>query len=198
MKNSDDVAKLDTMINDGIMKSIYAETTDNTLKELSQFQDFLYRNFHNGTAETHRFETLEDLTVANVQFWPIIDQTGTFTYKAAKVISDYLRPLCKNEYPIKDTQKNPSMLSSISPLQDDEEDISYDIESLLTNILIEQTINYIIEQIYVHKRLTPICSKLILRRLLIKLAPECTFKFNSRFLKTSGWLHYGRTTICYF
>ena len=29
----------------------------------------------------------------------------------------------------------------------------------------------------------PICSKLIFRRLLIKLATECTFKFNSRFLK---------------
>ena len=75
------------------------------------------------------------------------------------------------------------MLSSIPPLQDDEEDVSYDAESLFTNILIQETINYIIEQIYVHKKLTPICSKLIFRRLLIKLATECTFKFNNRFLK---------------
>ena len=29
----------------------------------------------------------------------------------------------------------------------------------------------------------PICLKLIFRRLLIKLATECTFKFSSRFLK---------------
>ena len=29
----------------------------------------------------------------------------------------------------------------------------------------------------------PICSKLIFTRLLIKLATECTFKFNNRFLK---------------
>ena len=75
------------------------------------------------------------------------------------------------------------MLSSIPPLQDDEEDVSYDVESLFTNIPIQETINYIIEQIYVHKKLTPICSKLIFRRLLIKLATECTFKFNNRFLK---------------
>ena len=47
-----------------------------------------------------------------------------FTYNAAKVISDYLRPLCKNEYSINDTQKFPRMLSSIPPLQDDEEDVS--------------------------------------------------------------------------
>ena len=29
----------------------------------------------------------------------------------------------------------------------------------------------------------PICLKLIFRRLLIKLATKCTFKFNSRFVK---------------
>ena len=29
------------MIDDGIMKGTYVETTGNTLKELSQFQDFL-------------------------------------------------------------------------------------------------------------------------------------------------------------
>ena len=75
------------------------------------------------------------------------------------------------------------MLSSIPPLQGDEEDVSYHVESLFTSILIEETINYIIEQIYVHKKLTPICSKLIFRRLLIKLAIECTFQFNSIFLK---------------
>ena len=47
MKKSDYVTKLDTMIDDGIIKGTYVETTDNTLKELSRFQDFLYRNFHN-------------------------------------------------------------------------------------------------------------------------------------------------------
>ena len=52
-----------------------------------------------------------------------------------------LRPLYKNEYSINDTQKFPSMLSSIQPLQDDKEDVSYDVEALFTNIPIEETIN---------------------------------------------------------
>ena len=47
MKKSDYVTKLDTMIDDGIMKGSYVETNDSTLKELSQFQDFLYKNFLN-------------------------------------------------------------------------------------------------------------------------------------------------------
>ena len=93
MKKSDDVTKLDTMIDDCIMKGTYVESTDNTLKELLRFQDFLYRNSHKyecykymqpdsnqsaylyGTTKTHRFETLEDITVANMKFQPIIDQT---------------------------------------------------------------------------------------------------------------------------
>ena len=201
MKISDYVTKLDTMIDDGIMKGTFVETTDNTLKELSRFQDFLYRNFHNyerykdmqpdsnqperryGLAKTHKFETLEDITVANLKFRPIIDQTGTFTYNAAKVISDYLRPFCKNEYSINDTQKVPNILSSVTPFHDDKEDVSYDVQSLFTNIPIKETINYVTEQIYVHKKLTLICLKLIFRRLLLKLATECNFKFNSRFFK---------------
>ena len=68
------------------------------------------------------------------------------------------------------------MLSSIPPLQDYEEDVAYDVESLFTNIPIEQTINCITEQVYVHKKLMPICSKLI-------CTTECTSRFNSRFFK---------------
>ena len=163
MKKSDYVTKLDAMINHDIMKDTYVETTDNTLKEISQFQDFLYKKFHNckrykdmqpdshqtaciyRTVKTHKFETLQDITAANLKFRPIIDQTGTFTYNAAKVISDYLRPLCKKEYPINDTQKFPSMLSSIPLLQDGVEHVSCDIELLFTNMLVQETINYIIE-----------------------------------------------------
>ena len=46
---------------------------------------------------------LDNITVENLEFRPMIDQTGTFAYNAAKVISDYLRPLCKNKYSINDT-----------------------------------------------------------------------------------------------
>ena len=34
-----------------------------------------------GTAKTHKFQSLEDITVVNLKFWPIISQTGTSTYK---------------------------------------------------------------------------------------------------------------------
>ena len=99
-----------------------------------------------------------------------------FTYNAAKVISDYLRiscdyGSCKTEYSICDTQKFPSTL------------LSYDVQPSLTNILRERIINHLIEKIYVHEKLRPICSKLILRGLFMKFAAKSNFQFNSRSLK---------------
>ena len=45
------------------------------------------------------------------------------------------------------------------------------------------TIDYILDQIYVQQKLKPICSKLIFKRLLIKLSTEVTFTFNDKFCK---------------
>ena len=78
------------------------------------------------------------------------------------------------------------MLSSMAPLQNDEDDISYDAGSLFTNFPIDERVNYIIEQMQVQKKLIPICLKLIFRGLLLKLATKCTFKFKNRFLKQVG------------
>ena len=52
--------------------------------------------------------------------------------KAAKAILGYLRPIF--QYSIDDKQKSSNMLSSLSSLQDDEEDVSYDSQSLFINI----------------------------------------------------------------
>ena len=97
------------------------------------------------TAKTHKFEDLEDTTPQNLKCNPIIDQTGTFTYKAPKAISNYLKPSCQNKYSISDTQPFPDMLSNLSPLLDDKQDVSYDVKSLFTSIPIKDTIEYVIE-----------------------------------------------------
>ena len=67
------------------------------------FQDFLGRNFKDkyeemrpashetgklyATAKTHKFNLLDDITVDNLKFRPIISQIGTYTYNASRVIS---------------------------------------------------------------------------------------------------------------
>ena len=46
------------------------------------------------------------------------------------------------------------------PLEENEEYVSYDFESLFTNVPIHDTIKYILEEIYTHNKLPHICSKL--------------------------------------
>ena len=78
-------------------------------------QDFLYRNFKDykdyekmrpasnpparfyASAKTNKFDNINDVTLDQLKFRPIMDQTGTCTYNAAQVISNYLKPLCINE-----------------------------------------------------------------------------------------------------
>ena len=72
-------------------------------------------------------------------------------------------------------------LSTLPPLKD-EEGVSYDVKSLFTNIPIKETIDYIIHQIYKQKKLTPICTKLKFKRLLLKLTAECKCTFSNSFL----------------
>ena len=59
----------------------------------------------------------------------------------------------------------------------------YDVESLFTNIPIHHTLKYILEEIYTHNKLPHICSKLIFKSLLLKLATESTYIFQSQFYK---------------
>ena len=135
------------------------------------------------SAKTHKFDNINDVNLDQLKFRPIMDQTGTYTYNTAQVISNYLKPLCTNEYSIKDTLQFPQLLKDLPPLKDDEEYVSYDVESLFTNIPLKETIDYILEQIYVHNKLPIICSKLIFRRLLEKITTENTFQLNSKFFK---------------
>ena len=73
MNRADYIAKMQAVIDDGITCCVYTPTTDNTLTDLKNFRDFLYRNFKDhpkyekmlptsnqpaclyGTAKTHKF-----------------------------------------------------------------------------------------------------------------------------------------------
>ena len=56
-------------------------------------------------------------------------------YNVAEGISDCWRPLRKKQYSIDDTKNFPKMLSSVPPLQDDKEDVSYNVGYIISNII---------------------------------------------------------------
>ena len=63
--------------------------------------------------------------------------------------------------------------------------MSYDIESLFTNVSITETIEYILDEIYVNNKLPKLCIRLIFKRLFLKLTTESNYMFNSKFSKQS-------------
>ena len=75
------------------------------------------------------------------------------------------------------------MLRDLPPLNNDEEYVLYDADSLFANIPLKETVDYILEEIYVGRKMKAICSKLIFKQLLYKLTTECTFQFNTKFFK---------------
>ena len=80
--------------------------------------------------------------------------------------------MCINKCNIKDTLQFPQLLKDFLPFKNDEEYVSYDVESLFTNIPLKETIDCILEQIYVHNKGPIICRKLIFCRLLEKITTE--------------------------
>ena len=135
------------------------------------------------TAKTHKFNDIEEINVEKLKFRPITGQTGTFKYNCSKVIAGYLKRLYRNEYSMKETQRFPEILQDLPPLNNDEEYVSYEVDSLFTNIPLKDTIDYIVEEIYVNRKTKPICSMLKFKRLLYKLTTECTSQFNTKFFK---------------
>ena len=111
MKKVDYVEKVNSMINKDIRQGKYEITTDTTHEDLEKFQSFLHCNFKShpryndmrlvsnqparffATAKTHKFDGYSLINANNLKLRPIIDQSNTLTYNAAKIVSDYLQPL---------------------------------------------------------------------------------------------------------
>ena len=86
MKILNYITRLGTVIDDSILTGKYLESTAKTLKELTQFQDFLYRNIYScygysdmkpdsnqpacifGGVKISKFEKLKEITVTNLKF----------------------------------------------------------------------------------------------------------------------------------
>ena len=67
---------------------------------------------------------------------------------------------------------------------EDEVDVSYDVKSLFTSIPLAETIEYILDQIYVHQAIEPFCHKrLIFKNFLIWLTKDCLFSANNKLFK---------------
>ena len=109
---------------------------------------------------------MSDITVGNLKLRPIIDQCNTYTSSAAKVLSKYLKPLQDEEYMLNDTLKFPELIKKSPPKGLDERDVSYDVEALFTSLPIDDTVEFILDEIYGKQVIKPMCKRLVFKRLL--------------------------------
>ena len=133
--------------------------------------------------KTHKFSSVDSVNINDLNFRPITDQIDTMIFNAAKVISDYLKPLFKNKYTISHALSFADVIKRLRSFPDDEKYVSYNVVLLSTNILLGDTIGYIIESIYTHKKLPQFCGNLIFHRLLEIIAKNCTFQLCFKFYK---------------
>ena len=148
MNKQDYIQKLEDMQNEGLQREKYKLSTHMAKQDLETFQSFPYQNFKNhpsydkmrpksnqparlyATATTHKFNVFDEITVEKLKFRPIVDQTGTANYDAAKIIGEYLKRLAFNEYKINNCLKFPDMIKASPPLQKNEEYVSYDVDPI--------------------------------------------------------------------
>ena len=80
-------------------------------------------NLHNSmVTQKHKFNKIDDITLYNLKFHPIIAQPGLYTCNAAQVITEYLKPFCSgNKYIIRNMQEFPKMLHPQEPGSPNEE-----------------------------------------------------------------------------
>ena len=111
---------------------------------------------------------------------PTISQIGSLTYKIAKFLLDFTSPITKNEYTLKDSFEFVSMIDK----QDHNSFMcSFDIDSLFTNVLLEETIEIVIKNVFGRKRKINGLSKSDFRDLLKLTTMGTVFRFNGNCYK---------------
>ena len=68
-------------------------------------------------------------------------------------------------------------------MDSNEEYVSYDADSLFTSVPLGETIDFILDEIYVRKKLEPFCKKSVFKKLLNKLCKGCTFLADSKLIR---------------
>ena len=118
----------------------------------------------------------------NCPLRPIISAVGTYNYKLAKFLVEILSPLVRdNEHILKGTFDYVNKVSHLSTIID-KAMLSFDVESLFTNIPTLEKIDIILRLVYKgNKKYHHGLLKEELKKLLIICTQESHFQFNNEF-----------------
>ena len=126
-------------------------------------------------------QRLEELTMK-----PIISDIGTATYEIAKYLNKLLTPLSKSDYNILNTEGLVRRLRE-EKIPSGYKMISIDVESLLTNVPLYKTIDFILKKVYDEMKIQTNIPKTVLKELLYLWTKQFYFTFyNSIYIQYDG------------
>ena len=114
------------------------------------------------------------------KYRPIISQIGSTTYDIAKYLLTFIEPYTKNDYTVKDTFHFVSMLDTM-----DHRLVmaSLDVDSLFTNIPLNETIEIVTEKVYKNQTIVKGISKNDFKELLQLSTKGTVFTFNGAYYR---------------
>ena len=120
-------------------KTLFNETEYDKLYPSSSAPARVY-----GTHKMHKFSSSNSFP----KLRPIVSSIGTFNYNLARFLCDLLSPLVPNDYSCKDTFSFVSQIKNANLCK--KFLVSYDVTSLFTNILLQETIDIAINLIFIN------------------------------------------------
>ena len=130
-----------------------------------------------GTAKLHKVPN--NGTVDQLPLRLIISNTGTATYDLAKYLAQLLKPLSESQYAIKNGKAFTKRLKKMA-IPPEYKMVSFDVVSLFTNILLDETIDIIIKRIYDKKEINTDIPKEEMRELLYLCTKNAHFTLNNK------------------
>ena len=130
-----------------------------------------------GTAKLHKIPR-NSTNDHDLPLRPIVSNIGSATYETSKYLANLLSPLSKSIYTIESTKQFISQVKDIV-IPNGYSLVSFDVQSLFTNVPLDYTINIILERVYVDRDLQINIDQKDLKKLLTLCTKNVHFSFNN-------------------
>ena len=207
MKRSDYISSVKSLFTNS--QKFTKLTSDPTTTNLASLQSYLHtllkRNeitqteyeFMRPTAahfgRAHGIPKIHKQYLSLPTFRPIIDTTNTPHYNVGKFLSRLLNPLTSNEFSLTDSFDAVNSIQNIPKhlFNEGYQFVSFDIQSLFTNVPLNRTIKIILDRIYDQNQIQTTLKKRTLKKLISDCCSKTAFSFGNEIYKQTDGVSMG-------
>ena len=207
MKRSDYISSVKSLFtNPSKFKKLGSDPTPSRLSSLQQYLNVLLKRGEISEQEysfmrpksahfarAHGLPKIHKTYQTLPPFRPIVDTTNTTHYNVGKFLASLLNPLAQNEFTLSDSFEAVSNIQNIPQhlFNDGYQFVSFDVESLFTNVPLKRTVNIILNRIFTDKLLDTNLRKRTLKKLILDCCNKTTFSFDSQIYEQTNGVSMG-------